>query len=435
MKSATLFSAILFLLLNISFSSLFLSSSRISALESEGPLYINDRALLTDTPSVYVFAEVINNGTVAVRNVNVTITFYDNQSRIIEEDTDSVWLEVILPHRRSPIVASITGQEKVSQFARYETKIQGYELYPEGEEASIIIDPNTLEAGLSSTNATVSGNIINNGSTSIRSVQVIALFYDENGIRAAEADTWRFEQPLAPGAEAEEPFVILSIFVTSKSERVACILTAESIGGVGGKEYTIDKETLFWLKGTRAISHEINVDGHLFYVTTESNSTLEDVRFSGELKKISLDINGIVDTTGFCNVTIPVALLEGPYTVEIDNSTIFEDYNPPANGTHTFIYLTYNHSSPHTIDIIGTKAFQVNAGKFDFRIIALLILGFFAVAIVIVIRKKTHRKPHRRRQIVKSQQLRFAYFKKPTSFYFFIFLISIWGCVPIAKDP
>jgi len=418
---------ILFLVLNASFSSLFLSSWRVSALESEGPLYIKDRALLTDTPSIYVFAEVINNGTVAVRNVNVTVTFYDNQSRIIEEYTSRVWLEVILPHRRAPVVASITGQEKVSQFYRYKTNITSYELYPEGEEASILIDPNTLQASLSSTNATVAGNIINNGSTAIKSVQVIAIFYDEKGIRAAEADTWRFEQPLPPGSETDEPFVIESIFVTSKSERVACILTAESIGGIGVKKQTIDKEILFWLKGNRTITHEINVDGHLFYVTTESNSTVEDMRFSGELKKISLDINGIPDTTGFCNVTIPVALLEGPYSVEIDNSTIFEDYNPPANGTHTFIYLTYNHTSPHTVDIIGTKAFQVNVGKFDFRIIALLILGFFTVASVIVIRKKTHRKPHRRRQIVKSQQLRFAYFKKPTSFYFFIFLILIWG--------
>jgi len=399
-KFITLFSAILFILLNISFSPLFPSGPRVSALESDGPLYINDRALLTDTPSIYVFAEVINNGTVAVRNVNVTFTFYDNQGGIIANITDNVWLEVILPHRRSPAYASITGQTNVSRFASYETKIHSYELYPEGEEAGIIIDPNSLQASLSPTNATVSGLIINNGSKSIRSIQVIAMFYDEKGIRAVEADSWRYEQPLAPGSEDQEPFVIQSIFVNSKLERVACILTAETIGGIGG-EMTIDKETLFMLKGTRKITHEINVDGHLFYVSTESNSTTQNMLFSGELKKISFDIDGIVDTTGFCNVTIPKALLGGPYRVEIDNITIFEDYDPPANETHTSIYLTYNHSSPHEVEIIGTTAFQTGGWKFDLRIIVPLVLCLFVIAIVIGIRKKTRRQPRRTGKVSK----------------------------------
>jgi hypothetical protein len=281
----------------------------------------------------------------------------------------------------------------VSRFARYETKIQSYENYSAGEEAGIVLDPDTIQGSLSSNNATISGMVINNGSTSIKAMQVIAIFYDENGIRAAEADTWRFEQPLEPGAEADEPFVIESIFVNNKLETVACILTAESIGGTAGT--TTDKETLFMLKGTRKISHEVNADGHLFYVTTESNSTVKNMTFYGDSKTISFSIDGIADTTGFCNVTIPIALLEGPYTVEIDNSSIFEDYNPPTNETHAFIYLTYNHTSPHVVEIIGTVAFQATGWKFDPRIIVPLVLCFFVAAIVIVIRQKTHRKPHK----------------------------------------
>jgi len=62
---------------------------------------------------------------------------------------------------------------------------------------------------------------------------------------------------------------------------------------------------------------------------------------------------GETSTIGLCNVTIPVTLLGGPYTVKVDNNTILEDYNPTTNGTHAFIYFTYNHS-PHKVEIIGT---------------------------------------------------------------------------------
>ena len=58
-------------------------------------------------------------------------------------------------------------------------------------------------------------------------------------------------------------------------------------------------------------------------------------------------------TTGYCNITIPIELLGGPYTVKLDNTTILENYGAPTNGTYTFIYITYNHSA-HTIEIIGT---------------------------------------------------------------------------------
>jgi len=58
-------------------------------------------------------------------------------------------------------------------------------------------------------------------------------------------------------------------------------------------------------------------------------------------------------TTGYCNITIPIELLGGPYTVKFDDETILENYDAPTNGTHAFIYITYNHST-HTIEIIGT---------------------------------------------------------------------------------
>ena len=75
--------------------------------------------------------------------------------------------------------------------------------------------------------------------------------------------------------------------------------------------------------------------------------------FCKDEKKINFTVQGETGTIGYCNITIPCDLLGGPYTVIFDNSMILKDYNAPTNGTHAFIYITYNHSS-HTIEIIGT---------------------------------------------------------------------------------
>jgi uncharacterized protein (DUF362 family) len=92
-----------------------------------------------------------------------------------------------------------------------------------------------------------------------------------------------------------------------------------------------------------------------FQVETISNSTVTAFSFNQTAKQVSFTVTGLHGTTGFCNITIPSSLLGGPYTVEVGGETVLEDYNPPTNGTHAFVYFTYSHST-QTVEIRGVTA-------------------------------------------------------------------------------
>jgi len=91
-----------------------------------------------------------------------------------------------------------------------------------------------------------------------------------------------------------------------------------------------------------------------FVVSVESNSTVSNFAFNQPDKEISFNVTGSAGTIGFCNVTIPKALLyaePSDWIVLIDGalvpSTITE------NATHSFLYFIYTHST-HEVQIIGT---------------------------------------------------------------------------------
>jgi len=93
------------------------------------------------------------------------------------------------------------------------------------------------------------------------------------------------------------------------------------------------------------IIHEIIVDGQKLGVVIESNSTVSNFNYSKEETKITFTVKGSPSTIGFCNVTIPLNLMRGPYTVKVDGAIILEKYEAPNNGTHSFLYFTYTHTT------------------------------------------------------------------------------------------
>jgi len=96
---------------------------------------------------------------------------------------------------------------------------------------------------------------------------------------------------------------------------------------------------------------------NFYTVTTYSNSTVAKLEFNQSLKQISFYVNGISDTIGFCNITIPKALLREnethPWVVLVDGKPVTSIIS--SNQTHTFIYFTYHHSTSH-VEIIGAEA-------------------------------------------------------------------------------
>jgi len=106
--------------------------------------------------------------------------------------------------------------------------------------------------------------------------------------------------------------------------------------------------------GPKTYVFQVVADSQTFYIVVVTNSTIpvETFAFSKEGMKINYDVTGPSDTTGFCNVTIPMALLrDSPWTVKVGNTTVTPDV--ADNGTHTFLYFNYNHST-YLVEIIGT---------------------------------------------------------------------------------
>jgi len=128
---------------------------------------------------------------------------------------------------------------------------------------------------------------------------------------------------------------------------------------------------------------QVNVDEVTFNVLAETNSAVSNFTFSIDNKTITINVEGLSDTTGFCNVTLPTNLLGGPYTVKVDNATVLEDYGAPTNGTHASIYFIYDHSL-HMVKIIGTTAIP------EFSSFIIIPLFMLVTILMTVVCKRKH---------------------------------------------
>ncbi|MEM3697742.1 MAG: PKD domain-containing protein [Candidatus Bathyarchaeia archaeon] len=123
--------------------------------------------------------------------------------------------------------------------------------------------------------------------------------------------------------------------------------------GDGIKDYELEPETRSYQIAETMI-YEILIDGQVFCVTIQSNSSVSDFNFVQTEKEIGFNVTGPDKAIGFCNVTIPKQLLDGPFTLLIDGAPA--TLTITANETHNFLYFTYTHST-HTIQIIGTYVY------------------------------------------------------------------------------
>jgi hypothetical protein len=94
------------------------------------------------------------------------------------------------------------------------------------------------------------------------------------------------------------------------------------------------------------------VEGQVFHITTESNSTLSNLQYVKDSHKVQINVTETAGATGFCNVTIPKQLLAGVFTVTVDGQSISQ-VTSSDNGTHTWLHLTYPQNAK-TIEIAGS---------------------------------------------------------------------------------
>jgi hypothetical protein len=135
----------------------------------------------------------------------------------------------------------------------------------------------------------------------------------------------------------------------------------------------------------------INYAGQTFYVPIFTNSTVGSFGFDAGTKQMSFGVAGTTGT-GFCNITIPRALLyaaPSEWVITMNGTALTPgSFNVTENDGYVFIYLPYSHST-HLIQIQGTwiiTEFPPNM----FPLI-LTILSFIAVVVAVKERRRLNK--------------------------------------------
>jgi nitroreductase/subtilisin-like proprotein convertase family protein len=124
-----------------------------------------------------------------------------------------------------------------------------------------------------------------------------------------------------------------------------------------------------------------------YTVSVSTNSTVTNFAFDQPAKTESFEIAGTNGTTGFCNVTIPIELLNGDFSLWIDDSPV--SFTITHNSTHSSLHFNYTHTV-HKVRIAGTTVIPE-------RIHLLPVAIIFILATAIVIHRHTRRRknfPH-----------------------------------------
>lgn len=123
--------------------------------------------------------------------------------------------------------------------------------------------------------------------------------------------------------------------------------------GIGDTPYTIDDINIddFPLMGQFSDFTVFNELSEVIHVSTVSNSTISDFMFiAGQnVSLIKFIVTGDLGGIGFCRISIPHALLQGPYVVSVDDSPPIMIREITSNLTHTVLYFTYYNSNQVTI--------------------------------------------------------------------------------------
>jgi hypothetical protein len=108
---------------------------------------------------------------------------------------------------------------------------------------------------------------------------------------------------------------------------------------------------------TNIIDHVVQVDGRVFQIVTESNSTVSNLVL--DQSQLKFNISGDSGAVGYCNVTIPKSLMNcttlDNWIVWVNSIQLFPpDLTTTENATHTFMYFTCTFASSLQVTIKGT---------------------------------------------------------------------------------
>jgi len=134
-------------------------------------------------------------------------------------------------------------------------------------------------------------------------------------------------------------------------------------------------------------THTAAWDGTVYAVTTWCNSTVAGFSFSQPNKHLSFNVTGPANSTGVCNVTVPLSLMWGYFSILIDN--VPQAYAIYQNATHTSIYFTVLFQCTRRVRVLSTGVVPENP-------LLALISVFVALSAVLICLKRTHAQRHKR---------------------------------------
>jgi len=158
---------------------------------------------------------------------------------------------------------------------------------------------------------------------------------------------------------------IIQVYTRKSGEDPSFLLVSRSfnettieklIPTIHGKNYEF---SIFW-------------EGKEYKVSVLTDSNITDFEFNQFEKEISFNA-----CKGFFNITIPKELLDGAFTVIVNNDVI--DFTESFNETHSFLYFVY--MKPCSVSIKGTTAIP------EFQSITLPLMMTIATIIAIVSKK------------------------------------------------
>ncbi|MCW4045017.1 MAG: nitroreductase family protein [Candidatus Bathyarchaeota archaeon] len=130
--------------------------------------------------------------------------------------------------------------------------------------------------------------------------------------------------------------------------------------------------------------HEVSYEEKIYYIFTYSDSTISDLTFVPSDRQISFKFSQDLKEVGFCNVTIPKALLESElstaWKIEVDGEVV--PFQTSFDDSNTYLYFSYLHGD-HEVKISRI----LEARGFHIEIILCLALFLVAIVIAFVIRK------------------------------------------------
>jgi hypothetical protein len=127
-----------------------------------------------------------------------------------------------------------------------------------------------------------------------------------------------------------------------------------------------------------------------YCIFVETNSSVLEGSFDKDLKKLSINLEGPVGTTGAMKLKVPKDLCNvSELQIQIDGNSI--EFNVTQNGTYNVIYIEYHHSRHVLSASFGSPA----SSGMDSLIMPLILIVAIAMVIVAYVyhRAKTGKRP------------------------------------------